>query len=358
MTKILKSIYIALIFFVSGHILQAQTSDGHEGFKDSISINTDIFDQDKLAEITLKFSFKEYRKNKDNTDYHPAELTYLVSDSLPAISKKVRVRARGNNHKAICSFPPMRLNIKKTEVENKKLTGVKNIKLVTHCKNSKISNTYVLKEYLIYKIYQVISPYSFRVRLTRVNYIDTSSSDKETEAWAFLIEPEKMLADRFDLLSIKQDNLGFKYADPEMINTMAMFNYMIGNADYSLAARHNVKLLKSPDPSITTVIPVPYDFDYAGLVNASYAIPGENLGIKSVTERYFTGPCRGKDAHEKAIQNIVKKKQEILKEIEAFEYLSTKEKQKMTKYLESFFETANQKQFVQRNILSTCTTIK
>jgi len=306
----------------------------------------------------MKFSFKDYRKNKNSDKYIPAELTYHQGDSLADIIKPVRVRARGNNRKLVCSFPPLRLNISKTDIDNETLKNVKNIKVVTHCKNLESNNRYILKEYLTYKIYQVISPYSFKVRLAKVTYIDTSRKNKETFAWAFLIEPEIMVAERLGLSSLKLDNLGFKYSDHEITNTVAMFNYMIGNADYSVAGRHNVKLLKSQDLSMPLAIPIPYDFDYSGLVDTNYAVPGKNLGIESVTERYFTGPCRTEDDFNVTIADLVAKKQAILKQIEDFPHLDDKEKQIMIDYLESFFKSVNYKGFVERSILSTCTEIK
>jgi hypothetical protein len=338
-------------------MLNAQVGEEPEYIQDSVIVDADLFGIEEYARISLKFSFKDYTKNKNSDKYIPAELTYMLGDSLADIVKPVRVRARGNNRKSVCSFPPLRLNISKTDIDNETLKNVKNIKIVTHCRNLKSNNRFILKEYLTYKIYQVISPYSFKVRLARVTYIDTSRKNKETFAWAFLIEPEKMVAERLGLSSLKMDNLGFKHTEPEIINTVAMFNYMIGNADYSVAGRHNVKLLKSEDLSTPLAIPVPYDFDYSGLVDTNYAQPGENLGIESVRERYFTGPCRTEVAYNATIEDLVAKKQAIFKQIEDFPYLDSKEKQIMIDYLDSFYKSASHKGFVQRNIISTCTEI-
>ena len=76
------------------------------------------------------------------------------------------------------------------------LEEIKRIKVVTHCKGSQDYEEYVLKEYLCYKIYNIISPVSFRVRLVRMTYVDTGRKNKVTEGWAFMIEPKHMLAER------------------------------------------------------------------------------------------------------------------------------------------------------------------
>ncbi|MGL1885624.1 MAG: hypothetical protein OCD76_03840 [Reichenbachiella sp.] len=358
MSKTLHFALAMILFMMSFHYLSAQVEDESEHIRDSIIVNTDIFGIEQYAEIKLKFSFKDYRKNKNNEKYLPAELSYHISDTLADVTKSIRVRARGNNRKAVCSFPPMRLNIKKADIDNEKLDHIKNIKLVTHCQNSKSSTDNVLKEYLVYKVYQIISPYSFRVRLTKVTYIDTNRKNKETLAWAFMIEPEKMMAERLGFYPLKMDNLGFRHAEPAITNTMTVFNYMIGNADYGIVGRHNVKLLKSSDIAVPLAIPVPYDFDYSGMVNASYAKPGPNLGIESVTERYFTGPCRPEADFDLVIADLVAKKAEILKEVDDFQYLSKRGKKEVREYLESFFESTANKNFVKYNILSTCRELK
>lgn len=65
---------------------------------------------------------------------------------------------------------------------------------------------------------------------------------------------------------------------------------MIGNTDFSNAYLHNTKLIFLENQ----IIPVPYDFDMAGMVNTSYAtvsnINGEPLNeYGKVTDRVYRG---------------------------------------------------------------------
>lgn len=100
----------------------------------------------------------------------------------------------------------------------------------------------MLKEYLCYKIYNMISPVSFRVRLMRMTYVDTGRKNRQSEGWAFAIEPEEMLAQRLDALVVKNDELAMRFMNPGQFDVLALFNYMIGNADYSVSGRHNIKI--------------------------------------------------------------------------------------------------------------------
>ncbi len=330
-----------------------QDEDSDHFYSDTLSIQVDLFGEEEPLEITLKFDIKSYQRGKMKGEYMPVQLIYHVNDTLD-INKKVRVKARGEFRRAHCILPPFWLNIKKAKVGNKYLKGTNKIKIVTHCKDSKQYEQYVIKEYLAYKIYNEISPYSFRVRLIRMNYIDTGRKNKESSSWAFMIEPEDMMAERLGVNTIKSDAVSMRYTDTLMMDVVALYMYMIGNADYSVAGRHNLKLIRRNDPVKPLPVPVPYDFDYAGLVNANYAIPGENLGLLSVTERYYLGPCRDDVKYLAAIDQIQMNKDKIFEWVISSPYLDEKERKEMNKYLESYFSLSEKPENLLRNIKSTC----
>lgn len=331
-----------------------QGSSDSFAIEDSLVANTDIFDQVEPACITLKYDMKEFRKLQSEEKYLEAELIYHMSDNGNDQHRIVRIMARGKNRQEVCTFPPIWINIRESEKENIHLEGTVKMKLVTHCGNAGNFQTYVLKEYLAYQIYSLISPYSFRVRLVQMKYIDSSRKNKELDRWAFLIEPEVMLAERLDMMPLKSDRVSMQQTDTVMTNTMAMFQYMIGNSDYSISGRHNVKLLRDKDPMNFNLIPVPYDFDYSGLINAHYAIPGETLGLNSVRERYYLGPCRNPMDYKIAIDKLVAEKERMMDLINDFEHLSQVERTSMISYLEEFFAVSGESKFIERQISSTC----
>ena len=350
-----RKILVALIIFsccIPAYLF-CQEEESDYFYSDTLSTQVDLFSVEEPMDITLKFDIKSYQKNKFEGEYLPVQLTYHVNDTLD-INKKVRVKARGQFRRQHCTLPPFWLSIKKAKVGNKYLEGTSKMKIVTHCQAAKNYQQYVLKEYLTYKIYEEISPYSFRVRLIRMKYIDTGRKNKENTSWAFMIEPEGMMVERLDVISIKLDNLGLQYTDTLSTDIMSFFQYMIGNADYSITGRHNLKLIKFKDPLKPYPIPVAYDFDYSGLINASYAVPGENLGLTSVTQRYFLGACREDPQYIYAIDHIQSKKDGIFAKIDSFTYLDERSRKEMIKYLDQYFTTTGQPRFIEKQIRSTC----
>ncbi|TFH28176.1 MAG: hypothetical protein E4H10_01365 [Bacteroidia bacterium] len=333
--------------------LQAQDAPGPDHVVDTIDTSADIFEDPLPMEITLTLDLKLFQKEKYKGEYLPVMFHYRFNDTL-TLEKSMRMKARGNFRRQYCSLPPFWLNIKKAGVQNQNLQDIDRIKVVTHCSGGKGSADNVLKEYLCYKVYNIISPVSFRVRLVKMHYIDTGRKNKMTESWAFMIEPEELLARRHDALVVKKDDIPMAYTVPEEMDLVALFMYMVGNSDFSITGRHNAKLLGFPGFGSKGYTPVPYDFDYSGLVNASYAVPGENLGIQSVRERYFLGLCREDQAYQLAIDHLAGHREEILGMIQEFPHLNSQVKDEMIAYLESYFIEAERSGFIQSSLKSTC----
>lgn len=330
------------------------TEGSEEGVvQDTLITGADLFDGTDPLHITLALDMKEYLKSKYREEYIPVELTYQVNDSL-ILNRSVRIRARGNFRREHCYLAPFWLNIQNPEDEDTEQQEVSKVKIVTHCRNNSQYNNYVLREYLAYRVFNLLSPVSFRVRLIRMTYVDTGRKGKKTEHWAFMIEPEEMMAERLNGLVIKRDDLGMRLMEPMAMTRVDLYMYMIGNPDYSVTGRHNIKILGLKDFGVNGYTPVPYDFDYSGLVNTYYAVPAEKLGISSVRERIFLGLCREEAQFQAAVDSIGSCRAEILELINTFEYLEEKEKSEMIGYLESYFEEASSPRFISRTLISTC----
>jgi hypothetical protein len=304
-------------------------------------------------DITLTYDMKAFQREKNKDEYRDVHFLYQFNDTT-AIEHILRIKPRGQFRKDHCTYPPFWLNIRKADVVNENLQEVKKFKVVTQCRGEKDYSDYVLKEFLAYKIYNLLSPVSFRVRLVHMKYIDTGRKNKESESWGFLIEPEEMLAERSGGILIKKDEISMQFMRTEEMDLVAMFQYMVGNPDYSIVGRHNMKILGLPGFGTLGYTPVPYDFDYTGIVNANYAIPGENLGISSVRQRYFLGPCREEQEFQLAIDHINSLREEILELVSGFPYLSDKHKNEMMGYLEDYFNSARGPSFIKSKLKSTC----
>jgi hypothetical protein len=338
--------------FVLPAFSQNDTTENSYVVNDTLKEDIGLFIHDEILDISLRFDITEYRNKKPKDEYMNAIFTYHINEK-DSINKEIRLKSRGEFRNEYCDFPPIRLNLKKTDVVKEELKDVEKMKLVTHCMAG--SDEYVLKEYLIYKLYNVLTDASFRVRLLRIKYINTHKKSKPIISYGFLIEPLNLLADRINANPVDAVNLSQINIVPEMMDRVAIFNYMIGNTDLSVPNQHNCKILSDPlsaRPDLGLI--VPYDFDYSGLVDANYAVPYEKLDIQSVRERYYVGICRGEAEFINALKEFSGKKPEFYKVINEFPQLSSKAKKRMIDYLDEFYESFDQKNSIVADMMRTC----
>lgn len=345
-------LFISLLLLLPCSLF-AQLEQLHVRQVDTINTSLDLFSETDPMNITLTLDLKRYQREKFKGEYMPVHFLYQLNDTLQ-VEREMRMKARGKFRRTHCSLAPFWLNLKKSDEKNEQKEGINKIKVVTHCRGSHAYEEYVLKEYLCYKIYNIISPVSFRVRLVRMTYVDTGRKNKVTTGWAFMIEPEAMLAQRHSATVVKLDNLSFRLMQSREIDIATLFLYMIGNPDFSLPHRHNVKILGLPGYGAKGYTPVPYDFDYSGFVDTYYSTPAEELGIASVRERYFLGPCREDNAYVAAIEHLNQYQEEILQLVQDFPYLEQKYKKGVISYLEDYFELAAHQKALIFSLQKTC----
>jgi len=347
------SFLILCVLVLVPRLIFSQIEVEHVRQVDTIETTLDLFGESDPLHITLTLDLKKYQREKFKGNYMPVHFLYQLNDSVQ-LEKEMRMKARGKFRRNHCSLAPFWLDIRKSDRKKDGKQDVNRIKIVTHCKGSQAYEEYVLKEYLCYKIYNIISPVSFRVRLVRMTYVDTGRDNKRTEGWAFMIEPEQLLAQRMDAVVIKRDDLMTELLRPWEIDVLALFQYMIGNIDYSVYGRQNMKFLGLPGYGSSGYTPVPYDFDYTGLVDAYYAVPSEFLPIKSVRERLYLGPCREESAYLAAVEHIRQCKEEIFQMLNEFEFLDQKDKKGVFDYLEKYYKLSENPKSLIYSMQKTC----
>jgi len=329
---------VTLLFFlltVFINDLTAQTAK-----PDSIKKSFRLFKDNELIEISLRFDLSTYFRAKPQDEYLKANLTFHLSKT-DSVSREIRLRTRGVFRNKFCMFAPIELNLKKANFGYSDLNKISKLKLVPQCSSGREKEDYVLREYLTYKLFNVLTDTSFRVRLLVINYIDAQKNKKPVKQYGFFIEPAEMLAARTNSLLVKSVNLNQKNIIPKIMDRLAIFNYMIGNYDWSVPGLHNVVVLKSKnfDPTGAGLgISVPHDFDWTGMVNPTYAIPTEEIGVENVRERLFLGVCRDKEVYNKELDVFLDKKQEFYRVIEEFQYIDKNVKKDLTHYLDGFFD--------------------
>jgi len=341
-----------LVFLVRPAFSQNDSIENQYAVADTLQENSGLFDSNDLLLISLRFDIKNYLRKRSDEDYLDAILTYYTNDK-DSINKEIKVRARGVFRRTYCNFPPLLLNFKMKDSIEGEFFKIDKLKLVTHCKSG--NEEYLFKEYLIYKLYNVLTENSYRVRLLRVNYIDTFKKRKTSSEYAFVIEPVDLLGKRTNSVEVKSTNLTQKNINPEMMDRMAIFNYMIGNTDWSVPNNHNIQIMSQGKPERPGLgMIVPYDFDYSGLVNTDYAVPFEGLGLKSVLDRRYLGICRSKEVFINAISEFSDKKEEFYRVINDFPYLKEKSKKQMTIYLDGFFNKIDKRNTLVYDLLDGC----
>lgn len=334
MKRFYMQVMLALFIALPG-FSQNDHADSTGAVVDTLIQDFGLFKSDEILNLSLRFDLTEYMRKKPKEEYLKAILTYHISDK-DSINKEIKLRSRGIARNNICNFPPISLNFKKSDLITSDEKKIDKIKMVTHCNSG--NEEYLFKEFLIYKLYNVLTEYSFRVRLVKVDYISTVKNNKIIRSYAFLIEPLDMLAERTKSFPVETLTLTQRNIIPEMMDRMTLFNYMIGNTDWSIGGQHNCKVLSviAPDhPGLGGI--VPYDFDYAGLVNAHYALPAEGLGLESVRQRRFLGDCRSVEQYTAALKEFSENKSEFYRIINEFTYLKEKDRKYMTRYLDEFY---------------------
>ena len=323
-------------FFVMPAFCQEADNDSTQAVSDTLQ-DFGLFTKNDLLHLALRFDLKSYTRKKPKDEYLKAILTYYI-DEKDSVNKEVRLKSRGEFRNGYCSFPPIRLNFSKADMQRPDLKKIGKIKLVTHCQSG--NEEYLFKEYLIYKLYNVLTDNSFRVRLAAVDYISTTQKNKVIRSYGFFIEPIEILAERLKTVPVESPALNQKNIIPEMMDRVAIFNYMIGNTDWSVPGQHNCRVFTAntfENPGLGMIIP--YDFDYSGLINANYAIPTEGLGIDNVTQRRFLGICRQEETFKRELKEFSDKKSEFYRVINDFRYLSDKGKKGMISYLDEFYHS-------------------
>jgi len=344
--------FILSYYFISFFLILVSQVSFSQETKDTTLFNADFFDEEDPVNLTLIFNVTQLKRTKIENFYHSGNLIFYTEDSSK-LTKNIRIKARGNMRRKHCNLPPFWLNVSKSDINLDHIAGAKKVKIVSHCNNSNIYDDFILKEYLAYKIFNLLTDRSFRVRLVNLTLVNTNKKNKESNSLVFMIEPEELLAQRLNSLYIKVDNLNFHQIDSSTTDMMSFFQYMIGNTDFAILKRHNIKLLVLNNFQKNTPYPVPYDFDYAGLVNTFYAVPDELFDISDVKQRYYRGMCRSDDNYKELINYYLEKENEILDFINSFEYLEEKPKSEVLDYIKQFYSEIKDPVFLE-NIRRTC----
>jgi hypothetical protein len=302
-----------------------------------------LFEEDWTikAVLTAPISQAYAQKNQEARIYFPGQWTYIDAGGETR-KLDVSIRTRGHFRLLYCNRAPLQLNFKKSQVKGTMYAGQNKLKLVSPCENDARNQQYVILEFLAYKIFEILTDRSFRTRLIRLSYID---SDEKIEPWTvytFVIEDDADMAKRLGLERLHVTAVKFAQLDQAQTALVELFEFLIGNNDYSVLKGpdgeeccHNTQPLAVDEAGLR--LPVPYDFDMSGLVNAGYASPPHHLPIRDVRERYYQGLCQPDEILQAAIAQVRDKRAEITALFENSAELSDKTRSKSLDYIEDYY---------------------
>jgi len=306
------------------------------------------------VEITAPFARLINERPKDRE--FPGSFSFKGPDGV-AIELDIQVRARGKYRHTNCDFPPLFLNLKRSQLEGTLFDQQNKLKVVVHCKDSGRYQQSVLREYLAYRMLNVMTDRSFQVRLLEVTYVDSEGRRPRMVRSAFLIEHENRLADRLDMQRMNIFPDGVEVIQADHLNLTSVFQYLIGNTDFSaiLGSKdeccHNYSMFGTDDGSLAAI---PFDFDMSGFVNTPYARPETGLGIDNVRQRLYLGFCVNNRHVETSVSEFLQARDTLYALVADLQGLDESVRQRLAVYMDEFYETIGDSQGVKREILDRC----
>jgi len=259
-------------------------------------------------------------------------------------------KTRGNFRRAkgTCYYPPLLLHFSRENSRNTLFSDQDKLKLVMPCQG----DDYVIREYLVYKMYNLITPLSFRARLVKIILNDPQLKSKSNQDFLRSSprrrgsngKPEttwyRSIACRYDL----------NWRRPMLFLNMVVFG--IPDWQYRLVCTNTDRMLNSlPRWFCNQTLHRAYDFDHAGIVNSPYARPAPELKLSSVRQRRFRGICiQDMDYYKNVLAHYQSLKDSIYSLYTSNTLLEKGYVKSTVRYLDEFYRIINNPKKTQRGI--------
>lgn len=342
-------IKVFLILFLLIHSVSVGAISKKE--RDSL-LHLPLFKNDKLLEIELKTNLPNLLNDiGENRKYHKCQFRLFRNDMELGNSVDVEVKTRGNfrRQKQNCDFPPLRFKIPTEKVTGTEFEGQSKLKYVSHCQsNIDGFEQNTIKEYLIYKMYNLIDEHSLRVRLSRVLFIDTLTNDSLMK-FGFFLEDKNDVATRNGKVILHYKNFKQYNILRKNMVILSLFQLMIGNSDWDVSRLHNINILSVDEQSIP--VAVPFDFDWSGIINQAYFTLDPQISPDAKYKRKYKGYRWSDQELETAFSAFKELKEPFLDLIFQCEYLNDENRLGLTEYIMKFYELISSKRDIREVIL-------
>ncbi|MGE5361185.1 MAG: hypothetical protein ACM3NQ_19380 [Bacteroidales bacterium] len=313
-----------------------------------------LFQSTDTLHVTLTADFGAVNgdRNRTSTKTFPASLA-VAGDNGTQLSIPVTLKTRGKIRldPRVCAFAPLSVTFTKKDAKSTPFDGQRTLKLVAHCQNSDIYDQFIVKEYLAYRLFNLVTPRSFRARLARVEYVNAKNAKPMFTRYAVFVEDDDDVARRLEGRVLEFPHTAFENYDQDALTTMMVFQYMIGNTDFSLWALHNAKMVQT---RYRPLYPIVWDFDASGIVFPPYVMPDPSLQLSSFEDRKYRGPCRTLEAFEPTFALFRAKRAESLALLDAQPELSESHRKQAKRFLEQFYATLERKDALKKEFVDKC----
>jgi hypothetical protein len=311
-----------------------------------------LFSVDPPLQVTLRADWRTVFRNRNPEEEvkHPGELIVVNGPKVDTIPVSYHTRGNFRLRPATCSIPPIMIVFDRGGRPGTHFAGQRELKLVTHCRDGERYEQNNLVEYVVYRMYNLLTDKSFGARRLVATWEDTGRATSSVKP-AFVIEDDRMLAARLGG-ALDRAPIGFDESDPHTTTLVGLFLLLIGNTDWSQPGQHNIKMIRT-EP-VVNYLPVPYDFDWAGLINAPYARPDASLPIRTVRERLYRGPCNGDPVFLSALTDLLGQREAMLGLVAGLEGLTDNRRKDLTDYLSGFFKDVTDPASLKRRYLDRC----
>lgn len=297
-----------------------------------------LFEEDEILSISIATDLRKLTNDiSDSAGYHEGILSYVIPAG-DTITMEMEVKTRGNfrRRKTNCDFPPLYLKFPKKAIRNTIFEGQRKLKLVTHCQSDDPGyEQYLFQEYLVYRLYNLLTSFSYRVRLTDVTYVDIWDPENIIKTHAFILESDNGMAKRNGGNILETEEISFEDLNMYQYTLLCLFQYMIINNDWSTLIVKNIKLIKLNGSDV--LIPVPFDFDFAGIVNTSYRLT-EDPDITVFEDRVYYGVAEDPKLLENCTSHFISRRDAIYSLYNDFQLIDRKQRSTSRKILDDFFD--------------------
>lgn len=313
-----------------------------------------LFDTHDVLDLRIASDFRGLMAERDSLELEsfPATLGYVAESGEPvAVKAKLKLRGHWRRQRQNCSFAPIKVDLGKEARRGTIFEGQGDLKLVVHCRKGERFQQYILREYAVYRLYNILTPLSHRVRLVRARYVDTSGRTDSLQAYAFLLENDRKAAERNGGELVDATGARWEHVEADQGALVSAFEYMIGGSDWSLPGLHNILLFRRETGA---VVPVAYDFDWTGIVSTSYARPDYRLPIHSVRERLYRGICRTPEEWAPVLAGFQAAKEALYAVYDSIPDLDPGYIRDTRRYLDRFYEVIDDPTRLRREMIQPC----